>query len=118
MEASRSKKILDLFRSEVKAICEHPFVLIASRSLHGELEAIAGWGFDGRSEVPRNLAKAAANFEDALDLLKESLVLVAVDRIINRTSTSRDSRSHRKTVSRRRISGHPIRSLASRRTEA
>jgi hypothetical protein len=64
------------------------------------------------------MAKLAERFEDALDLLKESLVLVAVDRIIHRPCQSRDSGTTRTIVSRGNISQYLMRTLASRHLRA
>jgi len=114
MEVSRPGKSLDLFSSDLQAICVHPMVLIAGRSVQRELKNIVGWKFDSHPGMPRYMAKAAGKFEDAHDLLKGSLVLVAVDRIINRGCTSSDSTSKRARLLRHGISGNRGRSLASR----
>jgi hypothetical protein len=113
-EASRPRNLLALFTDDAKEICGHPMVLIASRSVRRELEVIVGGRFEGRHGVPRNMARLAEKFEDALDLLKEALLLVAVDRIIHRTCPSRDSGPTQTTVSRGNISQHPLRTLVSR----
>ena len=118
METSRPRNLLVLFRDDVNAICGHPMVLIASRSVRRESEAIVSWQIDGRPRVPRNMAKLVEKFEDALELLKESLVLVAVDRIIHRTYPSRNSGLTRTIVSRGNISQYLMRTLASRHLRA
>jgi hypothetical protein len=117
-QASHLGKLLDLFGDDFQAIDGHPMVVIASGGVRRGLEAIVGWRFAGHPGIPRNMVKAAATFENALDLLKESLVLVTIDRLINRTCLSRDSRPKRAAVSRGIISQHPFQTLAPRHIRA
>ena len=117
-QASHLGKLLDLFGDDFNAIDGHPMVVIASGGVRRGLEAIVGWRFAGDPGIPRNMVKAAATFENALGLLKESLVLVTIDRLINRTCLSRDSRPKRAAVSRGIISQHPFQTLAPRHIRA
>jgi hypothetical protein len=81
-----------LLSDDAGAIMSHPIVLIASRSVRRELGAIAGWRFVGKSVISRDIVSVAKEFEEALELLKKSLILVTADRVIHRNCTSCGSR--------------------------
>jgi hypothetical protein len=89
---SQIRRPLYLSEDDIKALDGQTLIVIASGSVRRALEEITGWRLARRAGIPKDMRKAATKFEDALGLLKETLMVVTSNWILNRMRPVCDSR--------------------------
>jgi hypothetical protein len=90
--AAPHRKGLALSETDLQSLDGHPLVVRANKKLSRALEEITGWKLAGQGGIPKDKFKAAAKFEDALGLLKESLILATHDWIFHGNRPKPNSR--------------------------